>query len=371
MKRTIEQLDAYLVGGAVRDDLLGRVVTDRDWVVVGSSVQEMLALGFLQVGRDFPVFLHPQTNEEYALARTERKTAAGHQGFVVHAGQEVTLEQDLARRDLTVNAIAQTQHGELIDPYGGAADLANGVLRHVSPAFREDPLRVFRAARFAAQLSGFEVAAETLNIMRELAAGPELGSLSAERVWQETAKAMRAVNTTQYFKTLERCGALTPWFVELRNHVPEAAWLDGQQADPPMALETAWALVCGAVSADAANALGARLRAPKACLTSASQLLLWGRQLSDWRRLTAAELVAALQSMGAFKPGAWPPPSVAAMQRRYDCSLQDLAAVIEVVVAAVSSQSVLDDGFSGKAIGDELTRRRALAFAPYLASAPA
>ena len=173
----------YAVGGAVRDELLGLAVADRDYVVVGATPEEMVAQGFRPVGKDFPVFLHPRTHEEYALARTERKTARGYKGFQVFAAPEVTLEEDLARRDLTINAIAKDEAGLFIDPYGGMADLTAGVLRHVSPAFVEDPVRVLRVARFAARF-GFAIAPETLALMREMAVNGEVDALVAERVWQ-------------------------------------------------------------------------------------------------------------------------------------------------------------------------------------------
>ena len=200
----------YLVGGAVRDKLLGLPVTDRDWVVVGARQNEMLDLGFAQVGNDFPDFLHPQTREEYALARTERKTAPGHTGFVFDANETVTLEQDLARRDLTINAIAETADGELIDPYNGQDDLAGRVLRHVSPAFEEDPLRVLRVARFAARFHslGFRVAPETNAIMRKIVHSGELASLVSERVWQELAKALVSKSPDAFVTVLRDCEAL-------------------------------------------------------------------------------------------------------------------------------------------------------------------
>jgi tRNA nucleotidyltransferase (CCA-adding enzyme) len=204
----------YRVGGSVRDELLGRPVADRDYVVVGATPQAMRASGFRPVGRDFPVFLHPQTHEEYALARTERKTGRGHRGFSFHAAPEVTLEEDLARRDLTINAMARADDGTLIDPFGGERDLRDGVLRHVGPAFAEDPLRVLRVARFAARF-GFAVAPETQALMRALATGGELATLSAERVWQELAKALMGATPSRFFSTLLSCGALAQLFPEL------------------------------------------------------------------------------------------------------------------------------------------------------------
>jgi tRNA nucleotidyltransferase (CCA-adding enzyme) len=198
---------AYRVGGSVRDELLGRTVADRDFVVVGATPEQMVAAGYRPVGSDFPVFLHPQTNDEYALARTERKSGRGYRGFVFHATPDVTLEADLARRDLTINAIARDDDGTLIDPHGGVADLRAGILRHVSPAFAEDPLRVLRVARFAARF-GFSVAPETEALLREIAVAGELATLTAERVWQEIAKALMEPRPSLFFEVLRRCGAL-------------------------------------------------------------------------------------------------------------------------------------------------------------------
>jgi tRNA nucleotidyltransferase (CCA-adding enzyme) len=200
----------YEVGGAVRDALLGLPFTERDWVVVGASPDELKAQGFRQVGKDFPVFLHPETGEEYALARTERKVGPGYKGFTFDTSRSITLEQDLERRDLTINAIARTAEGELIDPWHGRRDLAERVLRHVSPAFREDPLRVLRVARFAARFAplGFAVAPETLALMREIAAAGELEALRPERVWQETAKALATERPDVYFTVLRDADAL-------------------------------------------------------------------------------------------------------------------------------------------------------------------
>ena len=200
----------YLVGGAVRDKLLGLPIKDRDWVIVGARQQDILDLGYAQVGNDFPVFLHPKTKEEYALARTERKTAPGHTGFVFDANETVTLEQDLARRDLTINAIAESEEGELIDPYNGRGDLSARILRHVSPAFEEDPLRVLRVARFAARFHslGFRVAPETNEIMRNIVHSGELASLVSERVWQELAKALASKSPEAFVTVLRDCEAL-------------------------------------------------------------------------------------------------------------------------------------------------------------------
>ena len=198
----------YTVGGAVRDALLGLPVQDRDYVVVGAAPQDMLARGFKPVGKDFPVFLHPRTHEEYALARTERKSGHGYTGFTFHAAPDVTLEEDLARRDLTINAIAQAEDGTLTDPYSGVADLEARVLRHVGPAFVEDPVRILRLARFAARFADFSVAPETLELMRRMVADGEVDHLVPERVWQELSRGLMEQAPARMFETLRACGAL-------------------------------------------------------------------------------------------------------------------------------------------------------------------
>jgi len=208
-------MQTYVVGGAVRDELLGLAVKDHDHVVVGSTVDAMLAAGYKSVGKDFPVFLHPKTHEEYALARTERKTAKGYKGFVVHASPEVTLEEDLARRDLTINAIAKTSDGKLIDPFNGVADIKSKTLRHVSDAFAEDPVRILRAARFAARFDDFTVAPETMTLMKKMVAAGEVDALVPERVWQELAKGLMEDKPSRMFEVLRECGALQKIFPEL------------------------------------------------------------------------------------------------------------------------------------------------------------
>lgn len=196
----------YCVGGAVRDELLGLPVQDRDYVVVGSTPEEMERLGFKPVGKDFPVFLHPETHEEYALARTERKTGRGYKGFTVYASPEVTLEEDLARRDLTINAIAKDEQGNVIDPFGGVADLKAGILRHIGPAFVEDPVRILRVARFAARFD-FQVAPETMALMKGMVEGGEVDHLIPERVWQEIARGLMEKKPSRLFHVLRQCGA--------------------------------------------------------------------------------------------------------------------------------------------------------------------
>src|SRR6266446_2217311 len=210
-------MQVYTVGGWVRDQLLGRPhgEGDRDWVVVGGTPDEMLALGFRPVGRDFPVFLHPQTHEEYALARTERKSAPGYRGFVVHAAPDVTLEQDLGRRDLTINAMALDHEGRLIDPFGGQSDLRARVLRHVGPAFVEDPVRILRLARFAARFSDFGIAPETLELARRIVQQGEADALVPERAWQELARGLLEARPSRMIEVLYQCGLPPRWAARL------------------------------------------------------------------------------------------------------------------------------------------------------------
>ena len=255
-------MQIYLVGGAVRDQLLGLPVQDRDWVVVGATPEEMIAQGFLPVGRDFPVFLHPQTKEEYALARTERKTARGYHGFAFHAAADVTLEQDLARRDLTINSIAGQQGPEglaaIFDPHDGQKDLAARVLRHVSDAFREDPVRILRLARFAARFPDFSVAAETMSLMRHMVADGEADALVPERVWQELARGLMESRPSRMFEVLRECGALGVLLPEV-----DRLWGVPQRADHHPEVDTGVHLM---MVLDMAARLGASLPVRFACL---------------------------------------------------------------------------------------------------------
>jgi len=208
-------MQTYIVGGAVRDELLGFAIKDKDYVVVGSTPEAMLAAGFKPVGKDFPVFLHPKTRDEYALARTERKTAKGYKGFAIHASPQVTLEEDLARRDLTINAIAKADDGRLVDPFNGLSDIQSKILRHVSAAFAEDPVRILRVARFSARLIDFTVAPETMVLMRQMVDAGEVDALVAERVWQELAKGLMEEKPSRMFEVLRACGALQKILPEL------------------------------------------------------------------------------------------------------------------------------------------------------------
>jgi tRNA nucleotidyltransferase (CCA-adding enzyme) len=251
-------MQRYMVGGAVRDALLGQARGDRDWVVVGATPEEMIAAGYTPVGRDFPVFLHPQTKEEHALARTERKTAPGYHGFVFHAAPDVTLEQDLARRDLTINAIARADDGRLIDPHGGARDLAARVLRHVSQAFAEDPVRILRLARFAARWPDFSVAPETLALMRAMVEAGEVDALVAERVWQELSRGLLEGKPSRMFEVLRECGALERLLPEV-----DRLWGVPQRADHHPEVDSGVHLM---LVLDLSARLGAPLAVRFACL---------------------------------------------------------------------------------------------------------
>ena len=267
-------MQIYLVGGAVRDALLGLPVQDRDWVVVGSTPEELTALGYLPVGKDFPVFLHPDTKEEYALARTERKTARGYHGFAVHAAPNVTLEEDLARRDLTINSIAAHVRKQgisstfrsdfegfsaLIDPFNGQADLKAKVLRHVTAAFREDPVRILRVARFAARYADFSVASETMQLMQAMVDDGEANALVAERVWQELARGLMEKKPSRMFEVLRSCGALEKLLPEVA-----ALWGVPQRADYHPEVDTGVHLM---MVLDMAARLDAPLPVRFACLT--------------------------------------------------------------------------------------------------------
>ena len=311
-------MQIYCVGGAVRDELLGLPVADRDYVVVGATPEEMIRRGFKPVGKDFPVFLHPQTKQEYALARTERKVARGYKGFAIHAAPEVTLEQDLARRDLTINAIAKDAEGRLIDPFDGERDLRAGVLRHVSPAFAEDPVRILRVARFAARF-GFAVAGETLALMRRMVAEGEADALVPERVWQEFAKGLMEPSPGRMFSVLAQSGLLAKLLPELGfafdGGVPanDAARTClaalANAARRRLALPVRFALVFPGLRAaggveSALRDLAARLRAPNDCRELAAAMIRHGQAIKRADALQPAVLLVLLEGCDAIRrPG--------------------------------------------------------------------
>jgi tRNA nucleotidyltransferase (CCA-adding enzyme) len=301
----------YIVGGAVRDELLGLPVKDRDYVVVGATPEDMSRLGYKPVGKDFPVFLHPGTHEEYALARTERKTGRGYRGFRVYAAPDVTLDQDLSRRDLTINSIARDETGRIIDPYGGAEDLKRGVLRHVSPAFGEDPVRILRAARFTARF-GFKVAPATLRLMRAMVEAGEADALVPERVWQELAIGLMEAAPSKMFALLRSSGALARVLPELAAvWAARAQYARSQRsldhaAAQGYALEVRYAvLACALAGGDAPERalrrMNTRLRAPADCADLALLALRHLEQVVLGAQLKAEAVVSLLQACDAWR----------------------------------------------------------------------
>ncbi|RUO60501.1 hypothetical protein [Pseudidiomarina insulisalsae] len=362
-------MEVYLVGGAVRDQLLGKEVHERDYVVVGATPEEMLARGYRQVGKDFPVFLHPDTSEEYALARTERKSGRGYTGFAIAADPSVTLEQDLRRRDLTVNAIARAADGGLIDPYGGLADLKARKLRHVSEAFVEDPLRVLRAARFAARFAadGFTIAEETLGLMQDISASGELETLANERVWQETVKALSTTSPAVYFEVLAAAGALEPWFAELHDDAIFSAVISRlAQCPTSHSALTAFASWHGELSAPQVEMSCERLRVPnewRQLARLAQQCHAQQRQLDD-----AEQLFQCLQQADSWRRPERVPVLVQVWQSQ---GLSDAVAVaIEAAFAkaqqvnasaVISAAKERGEQLQGPAIGAAVTAARAKA----------
>lgn len=344
-------MEEYLVGGAVRDELLGRPVHERDWVVVGSTPAEMIRLGYRQVGRDFPVFLHPETDEEYALARTERKSGPGHTGFVVHAETDVTLEEDLIRRDLTVNAMARDVDGTIIDPYGGQSDLNDRILRHVSPAFAEDPLRVFRVARFLAQLDGFSVAPETAQLMRDMSRQGALAELSAERVWAELYKALSGAHPEDFFTALQQMDALAPWFVELDGwpiRIPEVL---NQPNDR-------YAALIGPLGKELARSLGERIKCPRNPDRLAALVANHAQVLTHWRQQPAERVYEALQSGRAFKKQTELPAVLRVIAALTGVESGPLLELVTRIEAEVTVPALQAEGFQGAALGNALDAAR-------------
>ncbi len=347
-------MQCYLVGGAVRDELLGRSVVERDWVVVGETTEAMLQAGFTQVGRDFPVFLHPQTKEEYALARTERKTGPGHTGFAVHADPAVTLEEDLKRRDLTINAIARAEDGRLIDPYRGRDDLEARLLRHVSEAFAEDPLRIFRLARFAAQLEGFGVAKETAALVRTMAADGATHELAAERVWQEFRKALSGQHCQRFWQVLAELHALAPWFTELTGlHSPPAG----------LAADDRFVALGAQLAPEQASDLSERLKAPNDERALIGQIAEYGDRLlellSAGDATRADELSAILQAVGGLRQGDRFDRLVAVLSALAPASAPGLESLHALVgeLRGIGASAVSSE-LSGKALGGAIASAR-------------
>jgi tRNA nucleotidyltransferase (CCA-adding enzyme) len=370
----------YLVGGAVRDRLLGLPVAERDWVVVGATPDQMLAAGFRRADADFPVFLHPETGEEHALARRETKTGPGYKGFSVESGPDVTLEEDLARRDLTINAMAEDADGALIDPYRGREDLEAGLLRHVTPAFVEDPVRLLRVARFAARFGhwGFRVAHDTHGLMRRMVESGELRALRPERTWQEMKRALVERQPWRFFEVLHGCGALAGLIPELAAALgeptahadgtpapPLAALRRASAADPSLAVRFAALMQGAAPDAAAVPAFCQRLRVerePGELLALLGQALPSLSQLAD---APAADLVwFADRHRGFQSPARFAALLVAA--ESVDPALASASARLRAArdaAATVSADALRDAGLAGPALGAELLRRRQAAAA--------
>jgi len=350
-------MKAYIVGGAVRDALLGLPVKDRDWVVIGATPEDMLAKGFRPVGKDFPVFLHPATHEEYALARTERKTAPGYRGFVFHTSPDVTLEQDLVRRDLTVNAIARADDGTLVDPFGGQRDLQARVFRHVSDAFLEDPVRILRLARFAARFADFTVAPETMALMRTMVEGGEVDALVPERVWQELARALMEATPSRMFAVLAACGALARILPELAaaEAAPDAATmriLDHASARAA-SLCVRVALLLRTLDGRAIDVVCERLRIPGECRDLALMTAREQDAVAAAPALPSAELVALLTRCDAWRK----PERFADMLLAYECAALGApfaqSAFLQRVLAAARA---VDAGALAAACGPDKAR---------------
>jgi|TARA_B100000315_G_scaffold259581_1_gene316163 tRNA nucleotidyltransferase (CCA-adding enzyme) len=361
-------MQIYLVGGAVRDGLLKCPVSERDWVVVGASPQEMLDTGYKLVGKDFPVFLHPDSKEEYALARTERKTGKGYTGFECFAGTEVTLEEDLKRRDLTINAMAQDDAGDIIDPYGGRRDLKAKLLRHVSPAFEEDPLRIIRVARFAARYRrlGFHIAAETMQLMQNMVARQELSELVAERLWQEISRALGEYEPQVFFSVLSECQGLEqliPPFADDELLQRSLAVLKGATA---MAAPVTVRCACLLLPLDASSASDfcRRLKVPKAVQDLVSLAIENCSNVHDLHHSSAKEILSLLEKVDSFRREQRFEDflSVCSADAASDSSKTgrdpiDLLRKCHQAAKGISADDV-DQGLEGKAVGAAIHRRR-------------
>jgi tRNA nucleotidyltransferase (CCA-adding enzyme) len=353
----------YLVGGSVRDSLLHLPVVDHDWVVVGATPEELLALGYQQVGKDFPVFLHPKTKEEYALARTERKSSKGYTGFICDFSKEITLEQDLMRRDLTINAIAMDENGNIIDPYHGVDDIKHKILRHVSPAFREDPLRILRVARFAARFHqlGFTVAPQTLDLMKQMVSAGEVSCLTPERVWKETEKALSTSNPQIYFQVLEQCGALTLLFPLL---CLSADILDALKKSTLLTddLTIRFAVLCGLLpSKSVVESLCAKIKAPNNYTKIAIMTRQYRGEVERAQALTAEQIVSLLNNIDVWRnPSHLNQLIIASQAFAKTASFTQANYLKEAysIANGVNVQHIIADGYTGKQIHCELQKRR-------------
>jgi len=294
-------MKTYLVGGAVRDELMGLGGSDKDWVVVGASPEDLIFQGFTPVGKDFPVFLHPETSEEYALARTERKTARGYKGFVFHADPSITLEEDLVRRDLTINAIAKDEHGTLIDPFNGKRDIQKKIFRHISPAFKEDPVRILRLARFAARFPEFTVATETQTLLEQMCDEGEVDALVSERVWQEISKGLMAESPYRMFTVLLSCGAFQKLFKNIEAKYLDERHLNALKASIDRFKEVRASLAVRFAVINYIWPIAQTLRVPKECIEMADLLANTYTTLCNSIQLKSDELLSLLQFCDALR----------------------------------------------------------------------
>lgn len=356
-------MEIYLVGGAVRDQLLGLPVKEKDWVVVGATAAALLALNYQQVGKDFPVFLHPVTKEEYALARLERKTAPGYAGFVFDSSPTVTLEDDLLRRDLTINAMAQDPHGNIIDPYHGKADLTAKILRHVSPAFIEDPVRILRVARFAARFAnlGFTVAPETNQLMQQMVNNGEITSLVPERVWQEFRKALTEPMVTAFFTVLQDCRALAVIFPEFTNKyatlIKQLTYYQSATHDPLLR----FAAICQLLNIDEINTLCKRLAVPKDYL----QYALLVKNNFDLLKMatTADEILTLFEKIDAFRRAERWEIFTNICHLLNPTSAKNIAFLNDLLLIArtIPITPFLEQGLQNQALGEAIRKARMLA----------
>ncbi|WP_372986812.1 multifunctional CCA tRNA nucleotidyl transferase/2'3'-cyclic phosphodiesterase/2'nucleotidase/phosphatase [Marinobacter sp.] len=361
-------MQTYLVGGAVRDELLGIDVKDRDWVVVGATPDEMLAKGFKQVGADFPVFLHPRTREEYALARTERKQGRGYHGFSVYSAPDVTLEEDLKRRDLTINAMARDELGQLVDPFHGLEDLRARQLRHVSLAFAEDPLRILRTARFAARFQpmGFEVHPDTMALMQQMVDEGEVDHLVPERVWQEVQRALHEQEPGTFFEVLRDCGALSVLIPELADDGTLAMALSALRrvARKDTSTDQRFAALLLPLTAEQAVARAEAMKAPNDCRDLARLACHFKSALADLssgKGSTVSALLELLDYADLWRREA----RFQALLQVLDCALsEDLGAQVHALqfaaraAAGVNPRELLTQGFKGKALGEAIRAER-------------
>ncbi|WP_240770692.1 hypothetical protein [Neptunomonas sp. XY-337] len=364
-----KSMQIYLVGGAVRDQLLGYPVYDRDWVVVGATPEEMLNQGFKPVGADFPVFLHPDTSEEYALARTERKSGKGYKGFKYHASPDVTLEEDLSRRDLTINAMAQDSAGAIIDPFKGQQDLANRTLRHVSPAFEEDPLRVLRVARFAARYAhlGFQVAPETIQLMQKIASGDELEHLTKERVWQELERAIMERSSLTFFTVLANSHAAEKLFgclgrVAEHQAATALAATFSEQTEGPVRFAS-FAYLAQLHTRTSFETLYEKLRMPNAYRDLTQQVATAYPALTQWESLSPEQRLETIQALDLIRRPERLNAILIACRNLATALNSPLNAVntIEPLlqkIAEIDPKSLIQQGFKGAQLGQEIRKQQ-------------